>query len=388
MNTGTRCKVQGTRCKVHGTGCTMLTPPTTTTTILPLGVASTLRRVKSKAPALQYRAESPAINSTGQRPVVFGRKCRPCAVRHNMLVENTNPHPSPRSVRNGMWVEKRNRYNISGNTFRPVRDGWRNCTGYFVFYQHIVPTAQRLHFPPLGVASTLRWTCRDAMHCVSTMQRRAESPAINSTGQRPVWKGHSVINKPHRGGIKSNNRISPRKGEISVARRFNAGYETVSSPPERRSPDLFLYTPHETNRTRLPDKIYRGFAAGGFIADLVPALKHRATDISPFQGYGYGSPLFTGRCPVLMITGLSALQCKAGALLLTRRSVDATPSRVGGDASYTTAAMHHPQPRRCIVHNRGDASCTLHPAPCTLYRTSCTLHRTSCTKQNDNHLKK
>jgi hypothetical protein len=30
------------------------------------------------------------------------------------------------------------------NTFRPGRDGWRNCTGYFVFYQHIVPTAQRL----------------------------------------------------------------------------------------------------------------------------------------------------------------------------------------------------------------------------------------------------
>jgi hypothetical protein len=61
--------------------------------------------------------------------------------------------------------------------------------------------------------------CRDAMHCVSTMQRRAESPAIISTGQRPVWKGHSPINKPQRGGIKSNNRISPLQGFSRKSRR-------------------------------------------------------------------------------------------------------------------------------------------------------------------------
>jgi hypothetical protein len=96
----------------------------------------------------RLRAESPVINSTGRCPVVFGRKCSPCAVRHNMLVENTGRRPSLRPVEDGMWVEKRKRYNISANTFRPGRDGWRNCTGYFVFYQHIVPTAQRLHFLP------------------------------------------------------------------------------------------------------------------------------------------------------------------------------------------------------------------------------------------------
>jgi hypothetical protein len=134
----------------------------------------------------------------------------------------------------------------------------------------------------LGVASTLRRVKSKA----PALHYRAESPAINSTGQRPVWKGHSLINKPQRGGIKSNNRISPRKGEISVARRCNAGDGKMPFPPERRSPDLFLYTTHETNRIRLSDKIYRGFAAGGFIADNPPALKRRATHISPFQGYG------------------------------------------------------------------------------------------------------
>jgi hypothetical protein len=88
---------------------------------------------------------------------------------------------------------------------------------------------------PLGVASTLRRVGRDAMHCVSTMLHRAESPVINSTGQRPVGKERLPINKPQRGVIESNNRISP------------------------------------------------------------------------FQGYGDRSPLSTGRCPVLLMTGLSAL---------------------------------------------------------------------------------
>jgi hypothetical protein len=121
---------------------------------------------------------------TGQRPVVFGRKCRPCAVRHNMLVENTGRRPSPRPVWDGMWVEKRKRYNISGNTFRPDRDGWRNCIGYFVFYQHIVPTAQGEMFL-LGVASTLR-------------RAKSKAPALQSRdGARPVsttaGKGRTIL---------------------------------------------------------------------------------------------------------------------------------------------------------------------------------------------------
>jgi hypothetical protein len=88
------------------------------------------------SPFQGYGRRSPLF--TGRCPVVFGRKCSPCAVRHNMLVENTDCRPSP----------------------RPGWDGGKNCTGYFVFYQHIVPMAQRLHFlpnmtgqrPPLGVA--------------------------------------------------------------------------------------------------------------------------------------------------------------------------------------------------------------------------------------------
>jgi hypothetical protein len=179
-------------CRRDG-ACPVSTQPTCVGVIPPLGVASTLRRVKSKAPALQYRAESPAINSIGQRPV------------------------------------------------------WKG------------------HSLPLGVASTLRRVKSKA----PALQYRAESPVINSTGQRPVWKRHSPVNKPQRGGIKSNSLISP------------------------------------------------------------------------FQGYGGGAPLFTGRCPVLMIVGLSALYCKAGALLLTRRSVDATPSEG--------------RCRRCAVRHRGGA---------------------------------
>jgi hypothetical protein len=38
----------------------------------------------------------------------------------------------------------------------------------------------------------------------------------------------------------------------------------------------------------LSDKIYRGFAARKLVADNPPALKRRATDMPPFQGYGDG----------------------------------------------------------------------------------------------------
>jgi hypothetical protein len=320
---------------VHPRRGEMLSPPLPNVAPLLPGVAPPLRLACRDAmhcvSTVQRRAESLAIDSTGCCPIV-GKHHRPCAFRYNMLVENTGRHPSPRPVRDGMWVEKRKWHNISDNTFRPLRDGGRNCAGYF-FYQHIVPTAQRRYFfPLLGVASTLRRTCRDAMHCVSTMQRRAESPAINSTGQRPVWKGHSFINKPQRGEIKSNSLISPRKGEISVARRFNAGELSAMKPPAAK-PRYIL----SDNRIRFVScDVYKkrsGLRRSG-VDDTVsyPALKRRATPISPFQGYGYRVPSFTGRCPVLLTTGLSALHCSVEtqciASLHARRSVDATPSRI------------------------------------------------------------
>jgi hypothetical protein len=124
-----------------------------------------LRRVKSKPPGLQqstgncFSINKALLCSISGDMLLARQRQSLCRAGHNMLVENTSSHPSPRPVRDGMWVEKRKWYPVSGNTFRPGRDGWKNCTGYFVFYQHIVPAAQRLHFFP------------------------------NTTGQRPVETG-------------------------------------------------------------------------------------------------------------------------------------------------------------------------------------------------------
>jgi hypothetical protein len=106
---------------------------------------------------------------------------------------------------------------------------------------------------------------------------RAESPVINSTGQRPV-------------------------GEM---------------PSVKRSPER---------------------AESGYL------IRCR-----PFRAMGTGSPLFTGRCPVLLMTGLSALNLTAMAWTL-RRAEDATPS--GGKM--------HPMCRR---HNMlvEKTSCTISP---------------------------
>jgi hypothetical protein len=56
---------------VYGAGCTVYDRNGKRSAFLctPLGVASTLRRAKSKAPALHCRAESPVIISTWQRLV-------------------------------------------------------------------------------------------------------------------------------------------------------------------------------------------------------------------------------------------------------------------------------------------------------------------------------
>jgi hypothetical protein len=76
---------------------------------------------------------------------------------------------------------------------------------------------------------------------------RAESPVINSTGQRPVGEMPSI-------------KRSPERAESC-----------------------------KTNR------------------------------ISPFQGYGRRSSLSTGRCPVLLTTGLSALNLTAMGACMSRR---------------------------------------------------------------------
>jgi hypothetical protein len=66
---------------------------------LPLGVASTLRRAKSKAPALHRRAESPAISSTGQRPVDTGISQQPALKGRNPRSFDSAP-----SRRDGMCI--------------------------------------------------------------------------------------------------------------------------------------------------------------------------------------------------------------------------------------------------------------------------------------------
>jgi hypothetical protein len=59
---------------------------------LPLiGVEFTLRRAKSKAPALRFRAESPAINSTGQSPVKSGTSEQPALKGRNPVIDSMPP---------------------------------------------------------------------------------------------------------------------------------------------------------------------------------------------------------------------------------------------------------------------------------------------------------
>jgi hypothetical protein len=71
--------------------------------------------------SVRLRAESPVINSTGQRPVVFGRKCNLCAVRHNMLVKSEISCTIPPSVPSGTEC-------ITGNIIP-----------FSLFYPHSVP---------------------------------------------------------------------------------------------------------------------------------------------------------------------------------------------------------------------------------------------------------
>jgi hypothetical protein len=98
---------------------------------------------------------------------------------------------------------------------------------------------------------------RDARHCVST---RAKSGLLYLT--------------------------PPQKGGIWVARRFNAGYGMMPPSSERRSPEIF-YSLTACGLIRATcTKRGRGFATPGFAVDNHPALKRRATDMSPFQGCG------------------------------------------------------------------------------------------------------
>jgi hypothetical protein len=175
--------------------------------------------------------------------------------------------------------------------------------------------------PLLGVASTLRRVKSKA----PALHYRAESPAINSTGQRPVWKGHSIINKPQRGEIKSNSLISPQKGEISVARRFNAGELSAIKPPAAKPRYILSLLGVASTLRRVKSKApalhYRAESPainstgqrpvwnGHFLINKPQRGGIKSNNrISPFQGYGYRTPSFTGQRPVLLTTGLSALQ--------------------------------------------------------------------------------
>jgi hypothetical protein len=74
---------------VHGTGFTVHDRDGKFR--FPLGVAFTLRRAKSKAPALHCRAESPATISTGQRPVKTGVYRQPALKGHNPAIDSMSP---------------------------------------------------------------------------------------------------------------------------------------------------------------------------------------------------------------------------------------------------------------------------------------------------------
>jgi hypothetical protein len=74
--------------------------------------------------------------------------------RHKVLVENTGCNSSRRPLRDGMWVWKRKSHPVAGNTFRPWRDGWMNCAGYFST-PILCLTAQRPYINILAVSSCL-----------------------------------------------------------------------------------------------------------------------------------------------------------------------------------------------------------------------------------------
>jgi hypothetical protein len=57
-----------------------------------------------RCPVLLMTGLSARLTAIGRRQVVFGKRCNPCAVRHNMLVENTVRHRSRRPVRDGMYI--------------------------------------------------------------------------------------------------------------------------------------------------------------------------------------------------------------------------------------------------------------------------------------------
>jgi hypothetical protein len=179
---------------VRGTGCTAHEKEH-----LPFGVASTLRRAKSKAPALHCRAESPVISSTGQRPVETGISQQPALKGRNPRSFDSAP-----SRRDGMCITVCKRSTAYGRGVhlhsKSRRDGiippLRGLWGEAASTPRVTPSASPavMHLPPfqgygrkisfihraLPCAIDLRafspepfiTSCRDAMHCISTKNRK------------------------------------------------------------------------------------------------------------------------------------------------------------------------------------------------------------------------
>jgi hypothetical protein len=144
---------------------------------------------------------------------------------------------------------------------------------------------------PLGVASTLRRakSKAPALHC------RAESPVINSTGQRPVDTG--MYQQP------------ALKGRNPAIDSMMPCWDRMCITVCKRSA-AYGYGVHLHSKSRRDGIIppLRGlWGEAASTPRVTPSASPSVMHIPPFQGYGHRSPLFTGRCPVLLMTGLSAL---------------------------------------------------------------------------------
>jgi hypothetical protein len=149
-----------------------------------------------------------------------------------MLVEdNRITGFSCRQVRNVDRKEKM----VSVSVTHSVPDGTGGAMTTCIFYQHIVPTAQRLHFLPPGVASIAAGF-------------RAESPAINSTGQRPV--GIRAFQQP---ALKGRNPVIGFDAALSGLRKqaaffHRADYRAFSPEPSGYGPKT---APSKWNRINI-----------------------------------------------------------------------------------------------------------------------------------------
>jgi hypothetical protein len=232
----------------------------------PLGVASTLRRVKSKAPALHRRAESPVISSTGQRPVDTSMSRQPA-------LKGRNPHsfdsaPSRRG-RMCITVCKRNAaygYGVHLHS-KSRRDGiippLRGWWGKAASTPRVTPSAS-----PAG------------MHILPFQGYGHRSPLFTGCCQVVFGRKRSFCAVRH-------NMLVENEISCTIPPSVPSGTECVIETGY-----IFLFSIH------IPSLTGRGEGRRPVFSTNILCLTAQKLHFFPNT---------IGRCPVLMICGLSAL---------------------------------------------------------------------------------